>query len=48
MVLNILKDILMYPVYLKWFIRICDLKLSLYYLKGTFDGILNKSARPGI
>jgi GT2 family glycosyltransferase len=48
MVLNILKDILMYPVYLNWFIRICDLKLSLYYLKGTFDGILNKSGRPGI
>lgn len=48
MVRNILKDILMYPVYLNWFIRICDLKLSLYYLKGTFDGILNKSGRPGI
>jgi GT2 family glycosyltransferase len=43
---NILKDIFMYPVYLRWFIRICDFKLSLYYLKGTYDGLLNKSGRP--
>lgn len=48
MIQNILKDILMYPIYLKWFIRICDFKLSLYYLKGTFDGFLNKSGRPVI
>jgi len=45
---NVLKDILLYPVYLMWFIRICNFKLSLYYLKGTFDGLLNKLGRPVI
>jgi GT2 family glycosyltransferase len=48
MIQNILIDILMYPIYLRWFIRICDFKLSLYYLKGTFEGFLNKSGRPVI
>ncbi|HEY5125295.1 MAG TPA: glycosyltransferase family 2 protein [Ignavibacteria bacterium] len=48
MLQNILKDILMYPIYLRWFIRVCDFKLSLYYLKGTFDGLLNRSGRPVI
>ena len=45
---NVLKDILMYPVYLPWFIRICNFRLSLCYLKGTIDGLLNKSGRPDI
>jgi hypothetical protein len=45
---NMLKDFLLYPVILRWFMRVCDFKLSLYYLKGTIDGLFNKSGRPGI
>lgn len=45
---NLLKDIFMYPVYLRWFIRICNFRLSIYYLKGTFDGLINKTGRPNI
>jgi hypothetical protein len=45
---NLMEDILMYPVYLRWFIRICNFRLSIYYLKGTFDGLMNKTGRPNI
>ena len=43
-----LIDLIKFPVRLIWFMRVCDFRLSLYYLKGMFDGLLQKKGRPHI
>lgn len=39
-------DLITFPWKAIWFIRVCDVKLSLYYLKGMLDGLLNKKGKP--
>lgn len=48
MLLVFLADIVKFPVRLLWFIKVCDFKLGLYYLKGTIDGLLNKKGKPDL
>jgi hypothetical protein len=48
MLISLLEDLIKFPVRFFWFIRVCDVKLPLYYLKGILLGIMNKSGRPGI
>jgi|SRR4030095_2517800 len=42
----LLIDNMKFPFRLLWFMKVCDLKLGMYYLKGMFDGILNKKGKP--
>jgi GT2 family glycosyltransferase len=39
-------DILKFPFRLAWFMKVCDFKLGIYYLRGMFDGIINKQGKP--
>ncbi|MCI0716545.1 MAG: glycosyltransferase family 2 protein [Chlorobi bacterium] len=48
MILMILTDSVKFPWRLKWFIKVCDFKLGMYYLKGMLDGILNKKGKPNL
>jgi GT2 family glycosyltransferase len=41
-------DILKFPVRLLWFRKVCDMKLGLYYLRGTYAGILGHSGKPNL
>jgi GT2 family glycosyltransferase len=42
----ILTDSVKFPVRLRWFMKVCDFKLGMYYLKGMLDGILKKKGKP--
>jgi GT2 family glycosyltransferase len=46
MVLMILADLTKFPWRLVWFMKVCDFKLGLYYLKGMLDGLINKKGKP--
>ncbi len=48
MFISYLTDILKFPVRLLWFMRVCDLKLGYYYLKGTYAGLFGCSGRPNL
>jgi GT2 family glycosyltransferase len=39
-------DSLKFPWRLSWFMKVCDFKLGMYYLRGMLDGILNKRGKP--
>lgn len=39
-------DLLKFPVRLFWFIKVCDVKLGFYYLKGMLDGLRNIKGKP--
>jgi GT2 family glycosyltransferase len=39
-------DIIKFPWRLRWFIKVCDFKLGIWYLKGMLDGLLNKQGKP--
>ena len=41
-------DSIKFPWRLMWFIKVCDFKLGLYYLKGMFDGLLGKKGKPNL
>jgi hypothetical protein len=41
-----IQDLITFPWKAVWFIKVCDVKLSLYYLKGLLDGLLNKKGKP--
>lgn len=43
---SFLNDIIKFPFKLIWFIKVSGMKLSYYYLKGTFAGIVGKSGIP--
>ena len=42
----IFTDLIKFPFRLIWFMKVCDFKLGLYYLKGMFAGLQRKSGRP--
>jgi len=46
MFLMLLNDLFKFPWRLKWFIKVCNFKLGLYYLKGMLYGLLNKKGKP--
>jgi GT2 family glycosyltransferase len=39
-------DWIKFPRKLIWFIKVCDFKLGMYYLKGTLHGLMNKKGKP--
>jgi len=46
MSIALLNDFLKFPWRLIWFIKVCNFSLGLYYLKGTFAGLLGRSGKP--
>lgn len=48
LILSYLKDSLLFPWRLVWFIKVCDLKLSWYYIKGTYAGLLGHKGKPNL
>lgn len=43
---GIAADLFKFPRRLIWFMKVCDFKLGLYYLKGMSDGLLGKKGKP--
>ncbi len=41
-------DLIKFPWRLMWFLRVCDLKLGYWYLRGMLDGLLNKKGKPNL
>jgi GT2 family glycosyltransferase len=41
-------DSIKFPWRLIWFMKVCDFKLGLYYLKGMLDGLLGKKGKPNL
>lgn len=39
-------DLIKFPVRLLWFVKVCDFKLGIYYLRGMFAGLFKKKGRP--
>jgi GT2 family glycosyltransferase len=48
MVISLLEDLIKFPKRFFWFIKVCDAKLAVYYLKGILYGIMNISGKRGI
>jgi GT2 family glycosyltransferase len=46
MILMLSADIIKFPWRLRWFMKICNFKLGIFYLRGMLDGVLNKQGRP--
>lgn len=42
----LLIDIIKFPWRLRWFMKVCDFKLGMIYLRGMLDGLLNKQGKP--
>lgn len=42
----LIEECVKFPWRLIWFIKVCDLKLGLYYLKGIKDGLFNRKGKP--
>lgn len=40
------EDIIKFPWRLRWFMKVCDFKLGMIYLRGMLDGVLNKQGKP--
>lgn len=45
---SLFEDIIKFPWRAVWFIKVCDIKLPLYYIRGTIDGLLNKKGKPNL
>ncbi len=48
MLLSYIIDSIIFPWRLIWFIKMCDIKLGYYYLKGTYAGILGHKGKPNL
>ena len=48
MFISYLKDSILFPWRLLWFIKVCDLKLGWYYIKGTYAGLLGHKGKPNL
>ena len=48
MLLSYLSDSFLFPWRLVWFVKVCDLKLGWYYIKGTYAGILGHKGKPNL
>lgn len=46
LLLILTEDIAKFPWRYLWFLRVCDYKLGLYYLIGTYHGLLGKKGKP--
>jgi len=43
-----IADSFLFPWRLIWFVKVCDLKLGWYYIKGTYAGILGHKGKPNL
>jgi hypothetical protein len=48
MIIEILSDLAKFPVRIRWFTKVCDSKLSLFYLRGLIDGVFGRKGKPRI
>lgn len=48
MIISYFLDSVKFPFRLFWFIKVCDLKLGYYYLKGTYAGLFGHSGKPNL
>lgn len=48
LILMVAADLIKFPWRLIWFMKVCDFKLGLYYLKGMFDGLMGKKGKPAL
>jgi len=46
LIVSFFSDSVKFPWRLLWFMKICDLKLGIYYLRGMFAGLMNKKGAP--
>ena len=46
MMLMFIEDCIRFPWRMIWFIKVCDFKLGMYYLKGMVHGLLNRKGKP--
>lgn len=46
MILMVIEDCIKFPWRLRWFIKVCDFKLGMYYLKGMLHGLADKKGKP--
>lgn len=44
--LSLMRDLILFPITLLWFKKVCNLRLGYYYLKGIIDGLRGKSGKP--
>jgi len=42
----VIEDCIKFPWRLRWFVKVCDFKLGIYYLKGMIHGIAGKKGKP--
>jgi len=45
-IFSVLTDLLKFPWRLLWFIKVCDFRLGIYYLRGIFAGLRGESGKP--
>lgn len=43
---NALTDLIKFPWRLIWFIKVCDFRLGIYYLRGMLAGLLGETGKP--
>lgn len=48
LILIVSVDLIKFPVRAFWFIRVCNFRLALYYLRGMLAGILNQQGKPNL
>ena len=48
MLVAYVSDSFRFPRRLLWFVKVCDLKLGYYYLKGTYAGIIGHKGKPNL
>jgi GT2 family glycosyltransferase len=48
MILMLIIDTIKFPWRLIWFVKVCDFKLGIYYIRGMIAGLLNKKGKPKI
>jgi GT2 family glycosyltransferase len=48
MFLTLITDVLKFPRRLMWFIKVCDMNLGMYYLRGLFAGLFNRKGKPSL
>jgi GT2 family glycosyltransferase len=48
MILSYILDGIKFPWRLIWFIKVCDIRLGYYYIKGTYAGLLGHKGKPNL
>jgi GT2 family glycosyltransferase len=45
---SLLKDLILLPLTLRWFLKICDFRLFKFYIRGSLDGLMNRTGNPDL